>query len=92
MCRGLIFNKTADWKMSQKLQENTCPGVLLLIEFLLLLITGEPGNCLHSTNIISNFRPAGNYTFKVSNRNTRAWCEICSKLTMKIPERRQASF
>ena len=27
--------------------------------------------------------PAGNYTFKVNNRNTRTRCEICSKLTKK---------
>ena len=32
--------------------------------------------------------PAGNYIFKVNNRNTRTRCEICSKLTIKIPERR----
>ena len=32
--------------------------------------------------------PAGNYMFKVNNRNTRARCEVCSKLTIKIPERR----
>ena len=32
--------------------------------------------------------PAGIYLFKVNNRNTRARCEICSKLTIKIPERR----
>ena len=32
--------------------------------------------------------PAGNYLFKVNNRNTRTSCEICSKLTIKIPERR----
>ena len=31
--------------------------------------------------------PAGNYMFKVNNRNTRR-CEICSKLTTKTPERR----
>ena len=36
--------------------------------------------------------PAGNYMFKVNNRNTRTRCEIWSKLTIKIPERRQASF
>ena len=34
----------------------------------------------------------GNYMFKVNNRNTRTSCEICSKLTIKIPERHQASF
>ena len=27
--------------------------------------------------------------FKVNNRNTRAKCEICSKLAIKIPEGRQ---
>ena len=32
--------------------------------------------------------PAGNYMFKVNNRNTRTGCEICSKLTVKAPERR----
>ena len=29
---------------------------------------------------------AGNYMFIVDNRNTRARCEICSKLTIKMPE------
>ena len=31
--------------------------------------------------------PAGIYLLKVNNRNTRIWCEICSKLTIKTPER-----
>ena len=31
--------------------------------------------------------PAGNYIFKVNNRSTRKRCEICSKLTIKTPER-----
>ena len=31
--------------------------------------------------------PADNYMFKVKNRNTRSRCEICSKLTLKTPER-----
>ena len=34
------------------------------------------------------FISAGNYMFKVNNRNTRTRYEICSKLTIKIPERR----
>ena len=33
--------------------------------------------------------PAEIYLLKVNNRNSRARCEICSKLTMKIPQRRQ---
>ena len=32
--------------------------------------------------------PAGIYMFKVDKRNTRTRCEICSNLTIKIPERR----
>ena len=33
--------------------------------------------------------PANNYLLKVDNRNTRKRCDICSKLTIKTPERRQ---
>ena len=32
------------------------------------------------------YHPAGNYMFKVNNKITRTRCEICSKLTIKIPE------
>ena len=32
---------------------------------------------------------AGSYLFKVKNGNTRASCEICLKLTVKIPKRCQ---
>ena len=31
--------------------------------------------------------PANIYLFKVNNKNTRKRCEICSKLTIKTPER-----
>ena len=34
------------------------------------------------------WNPANIYLVKVSNRKTRKICEICSKLTIKIPERR----
>ena len=33
--------------------------------------------------------PAGNYMFKVNNRNSRARCETFSKLIKKTPERCQ---
>ena len=39
-------------------------------------------------NVKENAVPAGNCMFKVNNRNTRTRCEICSKLTIKTPERR----
>ena len=33
--------------------------------------------------------PAGIYLLIFNNKNTRTMCEICSKLTTKMPERRQ---
>ena len=33
--------------------------------------------------------PTNNYLFKVINKNTRTWCKICPKLTIKTSERRQ---
>ena len=33
--------------------------------------------------------PANSYLLKVNNRNTRKRCEICLKLTIRTPERRQ---
>ena len=38
---------------------------------------------LHDKKITANI-----YLFKVNNKNTRKRCEICSKLTIKTPERR----
>ena len=34
----------------------------------------------------SEYCPAGIYLLKVNNRNTGTTCEICLKLTIKIPE------
>ena len=31
--------------------------------------------------------PVGIYLLQVNNRNTKAWCKICSKLTIKTLER-----
>ena len=42
----------------------------------------------YSLNSLRSRSPAGNYMFKVNNRNTRTRCKICSKLTIKTPERR----
>ena len=35
---------------------------------------------------------ANMYLLKVNNRNTRKRCEICSKLTVKTPERCQKRY
>ena len=61
--------------------------------FLRRLLTAESSSLqtakfLHlQTNVSVNDCPAGNYVFKVNNRNIRTRCEICSKLTIKTPER-----
>ena len=34
-----------------------------------------------TVSLVSN--PAGQYMFKIKNKNTRTRCEICSKLTVK---------
>ena len=39
-----------------------------------------------TTTILLLLYPAGNYTFKVNNKNTRTRREICSKLTTKTPD------
>ena len=36
--------------------------------------------------------PANIYLLKVSNKDTRKSCEICSKITIKTPERRLTPF
>ena len=41
------------------------------------------------SNIFDGTQPADNSLLKVNNRDTRKRCEICSKLTIEIPERRQ---
>ena len=46
---------------------------------------------LSQIKITPSYFPVGIYLFKVNNRNTRARCEICSKLTIKTPERRHCS-
>ena len=64
--------RTMNWYFSNSKQMNYCSQVFV----------GIPGDTFLPRIII----PAGNYMLKVNNRNTR--CEICSKLTTKIPERR----
>ena len=39
--------------------------------------------------VIVSYLPACIYLLKDNNGNTRTRCELCSKLTIKTPERRQ---
>ena len=49
--------------------------------------TNEEKDCQSKNQFLDGItHPAGNYMFKVNNKNTRTRCEICSKLTIKTPE------
>ena len=47
---------------------------------------------MKNAEIINHLTHENPAMFKVNNRNTRTMCEICSKLTIRAPERRQVSF
>ena len=46
-------------------------------------------HCNEKLFLYENLYPVCIYLLKVNNRNTRTRCEICSKLTIRTPERRQ---
>ena len=69
-----------------------CLGSLFLI-FHLKLKKSFASNLISDPHFLEKFlndycHPAGNFMFKVNNGNTITRCEICSKLTIKTPERR----
>ena len=47
-----------------------------------------PKPLLTNDLVMIDIAPAGNYMFKVNNRNTRTMCEICSNLTIETLDRR----
>ena len=46
-------------------------------------------HCSYAYTTYEDLTPAQIYLFNINSRNTRKRCEICSKLTIKISERRQ---
>ena len=48
-----------------------------------------PENSIETKAFYKIFFPPGILLLKVSNKNTIGRCEICSKLTIKTPERLQ---
>ena len=54
----------------------------------MLIYTESKSN--KETNVTSY--PAGICLLKVSDRSSKTWCEICSKLTIKTPERRHCLY
>ena len=61
--------------------------VKFVLVFLLLTLNTEMSAGKSSGIFIADYA-VGIYLFKVSNRNTRTVCGICSKLTIKTAERR----
>ena len=71
--------------MSSGLIQRFCLPVMQLIQLSFWFLTTK--SIIHFVaKLLRN--PAGIYLLKVNNRNTRTRCEICSKLTIKTPERR----
>ena len=62
---------------------------LLYVKLRTCVFYGGYKSYLLQSNYDLSIYPAGIYLLKVNNRNNRTRCEICSKLTIKIPERRQ---
>ena len=44
---------------------------------------------IFDSTVAAELNPIGIYLLKVNNRDTRTRCEICLKLIIKTPERRQ---
>ena len=82
---GFIFSCRKFWQLLRN------PYVLLKTTLIHLSST-LPRLCQskHTFTLIFAHFPSGIYLFKVSNRTTRAMCEICLKLIIKTPERRQS--
>ena len=75
--------RTLRLSVLQKLDRN-------LVDILKELRNITPQKLKVNSFLINHFQynRAGNYMLKVKSRNTRTRCETCSKLTIKIPERR----
>ena len=78
----LIFCLNCDYcfaVISRKYKKRVQFGILMTITLRIKIITTQ----------MAKFFSLGGYMFKFNNRNTRARCEISSKITIKTLERRQ---
>ena len=88
-CHRLFLTKN----ISQHILRYTCkklPSVKKTVKDLDFKLRGPRTNeSKYLCGVSTSYRnPVGNYVFKINNRNTRTRSEICSKLTIKIPESR----
>ena len=73
------MNQTTQWNHNSSIYEISTSYHIMLRQY--------RQSFPNFSNVTNN--PASNYAFKVSNRNIRTRCKICSKLTIKILERAQ---
>ena len=66
--------------------EISVPDIKIVFQFVICSEKAVPKSVIPKTNR-NAFFPAGISLLKVNNRNTRARCEICPKLTIRTPER-----
>ena len=65
------------------------PAETVLLKVIALVWLKCLGSISCESSIFSKTNLANIYLSKVNNKDTRKKCEICSKLTLKTPERRQ---
>ena len=80
-------------KIIFRLLQGPIPELILLTDLFIVITTdinfannAEYYTCYVSANNIDV--PANIYLVKVNNKNTKKWCEKCSKLTLNTTERR----
>ena len=83
--KGFIYNNDTTLEIDNKIIEDGSELTKTFNSHYINIVKSTTGK--HPTKL-GTF-PAGIYLLKVNNRNTRTRCEICSKLTIKTPERRQ---
>ena len=78
-------------KLEITIQNKVTEAINKLIDAITTKLESNKDEIIQSLkNDVSSFQsPADISLLKVNNRNTRTRCEICSKITIKIPERRQ---
>ena len=92
LCQSLFFNKVAGLRPANLLKETLTK--MFSCKFCVI----SKNTFLYRTPLVTpsdvnwHNNPAGNYMFKVNNRKTRTICEICSELTIKIPDWRRSGI
>ena len=89
----LISTRIVNVKVARMVLENKTerePVLAFAVANILIICNSQFMKCGNHLIMLSagGYNLAGIYLLEVKNRNTRTRCEICSKLTIKTPERR----